>query len=433
MIAGLISRIQEFRKTEFFVALTTTGFGTALQMLCGLVVGKIIAIKVGPGGIALLGQFTDFKALLTTAGTGAFGSGVTKLVADPDYDENKVVSTSTVFSVVVCAVLSVAVFFFSDRLSTSLLGSVNYSYIFSLFSLFIVFFSLNNILLAAINGRRAFGLLLRVQIINSLIALFSSGLLCWFLSLKGAFIASVVNLPLAFALSLAVVYLQSGRGFRIRLSSFDWRTMKALFAFTAMGVMSLVLAPLVGLLIRNFIIVNDSYESAGLWGAMVRISGYYGSVISMALGAYYLPKLSSLKQSAELRREIFSGIKVIMPIYVLMAIVIYFCRHLFIFLLFSPEFAPMERLFLPLLVGDFFKFLSFLVAYMLWAKAMTRTFICLQLLFATSRICLVVILFEKLGVVGVLWASAGNYILYGLTMAYIFRDLLFKHENTIIR
>lgn len=426
----MLSKLVKYLKgSEFVVALSTTGFATALQMLCGLVVGKIIAVKVGPGGIALLGQFTDFKALLTTAGTGAFGSGVTKLVADLDYDEHEVVTTCTVFSVVVCALLSIGIFFFSDQLSNSLLGTVDYGYVFSLFALFLVCFSLNNILLSAINGRRNFGLLLRVKVINSLVALVSSGLLCWFLGLKGAFIATVINLPIAFFLSLLVVYMKERRLFPVSVRAFQLPVMKALLGFSLMGVTSLALNPAVDLFLRNFIITNDSYEAAGMWGAMVRVGGYYGAIISMALGAYYLPKLSSLKKNTDIRREIFQGIKLLMPLFVMMAIGIYFLRDLIIALLFSSEFMPMERFFLPMLLGDFFKFLSFMVAYLLWAKAMTWTFIALQLILATVRICSAVILFEQIGVDGILWANPIVYIFNVMLLCYIFRCLLFKRVS----
>ena len=47
-----------------------SGISTIVKMLSSLVVNKIIAIYIGPSGIALIGQFQNFMGIITTIGNG---------------------------------------------------------------------------------------------------------------------------------------------------------------------------------------------------------------------------------------------------------------------------------------------------------------------------------------------------------------------------
>jgi PST family polysaccharide transporter len=85
----------------------------------------------------------------------------------------------------------------------------------------------------------------------------------------------------------------------------------------------------------------------------------------------------------------------------------------------------MRPLFFPQLVGDFFMVFSFLIAYMMLAKAMTKTFIITQLLMATTRISFSIVFFDMGGIEGVIWANALNYFIYSILMIFIFREILF--------
>jgi len=65
-------------------------------MATGLVSNKIIAIYLGPGGLALLGQFSNFIAIATTISSGGITAGITKYVAeyrDSKNEQEKVNST----------------------------------------------------------------------------------------------------------------------------------------------------------------------------------------------------------------------------------------------------------------------------------------------------------------------------------------------------
>ena len=102
-------------------------------------------------------------------------------------------------------------------------------------------------------------------------------------------------------------------------------------------------------------------------------------MITTSLGVYYLPKLSSIKCNKELKLEILNGFKLIIPFLLSSCLLVYYFRFQIIQILYSKSFFAMDELFLWQLVGDFLKMCSWLLGYVLVAKAMTTTFIVAEL------------------------------------------------------
>lgn len=57
---------------------------TLVKMLTGFISVKIVAVLIGPAGIALLGQLNNFSSIFLTISTGGISSGVTKYIAEND-------------------------------------------------------------------------------------------------------------------------------------------------------------------------------------------------------------------------------------------------------------------------------------------------------------------------------------------------------------
>ena len=85
----------------------------------------------------------------------------------------------------------------------------------------------------------------------------------------------------------------------------------------------------------------------------------------------------------------------------------------------------MENLFIWQLAGDFFKITSWLLAFLMVAKAMTRWFIATEIGFSLFFVGLGFLFMRMNGVVGITQAYLVNYILYLAFMAWLFRKLLF--------
>jgi PST family polysaccharide transporter len=148
----------------------------------------------------------------------------------------------------------------------------------------------------------------------------------------------------------------------------------------------------------------------------------YLMVVTSSLGVYYLPRLSEIKDNIELKKEILNGYKIIIPIVVIMSLTIFILRELAIKIAFNESFMPMKELFKWQLIGDVIKITSWLLSYLMLAKAMTKIFIYTEVLFNFSFVALAVIFINNYGVIGVTYAFALNYFFYLIIMIFMFRS-----------
>jgi PST family polysaccharide transporter len=58
------------------------------------------------------------------------------------------------------------------------------------------------------------------------------------------------------------------------------------------------------------------------------------------------------------------------------------------------------------------KIASFMLSYLMLAKAMTRLFVVSECVFALSYLALVYMFTERFGLIGAMYAFAANYLLY---------------------
>jgi len=413
-------------KSEFFVAFSTSFFASIIQMAVGVVIVKILAITIGPTGVALMGQFTNFKDVISTIANGSFGQGVTKYIADQEVENKKVLATSNIFTLFFSVTISIIVVSFSNSLSILLFGTNEYYYVLIIFACTLPFFAFNNLLLATINGYRDYKILIKVKITNSLIALLVSGLLAWYFLIQGALIAQAINTSVIFFVSILIIYKVRGNYFSFDFTKYDKKVLKSLLAFTLMAITSTLLKPLVQIFLRSYIIANSSDYIAGIWEGVQRLSSYYTQIITMGMGVYYLPRLSSLDKNEELRKELLFGMKIILPATVLLALFILAFKDLIILRLFSEEFNMMSDLLPAQLIGDILMIFSFMIGYLLLAKAMTKEFIIIQVSLKILRIAAGIMLFNELGVIGLIYANIIVYATNLIILVILFRKIVFK-------
>ena len=92
-----------------------------------------------------------------------------------------------------------------------------------------------------------------------------------------------------------------------------------------------------------------------------------------------------------------------------------------IHILFTSEFLPMKPLFTFQLLGDFFKIGSWLLAFLMIAKSMTRTFIITESIFAISYVLLSYLFMNHFGIIGATYSFCINYGAYWIMMWLIMK------------
>lgn len=398
---------------------------TVIKMLSVLVINKAIALYIGPAGLALVGQFQSFIQLVMTVAQGAINSGVTKYAAEYGKEGERIpilFSTASKISLVSSVFVGFGIVLFSNYASEYFLDSVEYNYVFVVFGFTIVLFVINNLLLSILNGLKEIKTWVMVNVIQSVYSLIFTTLLIVFLGLDGALIALVTNQSVIFFIVLwmlrkhKIIKIANFKG------AFDKPEAKKLASFAVMTIVSAVLSPVSHLIMRNHIGTSLGWEQAGYWQAIWYISTIYLMVVTTTLGIYYLPRLSEITDRFELSKELFNGYKIIMPIVLAVSLSIYLLKDLIIWLLFTEEFRPMRELFLWQLIGDVIKIASWLLSYLMLAKAMTKTFIYSEIFFTLSLVLMAFAFTNIFGLIGMTYAHALNYTIYLIFVYFVYRN-----------
>ena len=393
-------------------------------MAAGLIISKAVAVYVGPSGLAMVGQFQNFSQLVITLAQGGINSGVTKYTAEYGKDEKRIpilFSTASKISFFSSLVVGAGIVVFSQYASLHFLKSEDYSYIFVIFGFTIVLFVINSLLLSILNGLKEVKTWIMVNIIQSVYSLIFTTLLIVWLGLDGALIAFVTNQSVILLIVLWMLRkhpIIKSENFK---EKFNTPEAKKLVGFSAMAITSAITVPISHLIVRDYIGETLSWEDAGYWQAIWYISTMYLMVVTSTLSIYYLPKLSEITEKSELRKELWQGYKIIIPIVIVIAVGVFALKDFIIWLLFTEDFTPMRELFFWQLVGDVVKLAAWLIAYLMLAKAMIRTFIATEICFSLSFVALSIWFLYQYGLVGMSYAFAVNYTLYLVVMIVVTR------------
>ncbi|HEM6846613.1 O-antigen translocase [Providencia rettgeri] len=404
---------------------------TFFKMLSGLVINKAVSVYIGPAGLAVIGQFQNFSQVVLIAAQGAINSGVVKYTAEYGQDSPKVpslFSTALRISLISSIIVGFLLIIFSSFFSKKILDNIEYNFIFILFGFTVILFVLNGLLLSIINGLKEIRNYIKINIIQSLYSLFFTSLLIYFFGLKGALIALATNQSIIFFVTLFMLRKHTVVIWKNFTSAFDKTISKKLFAFSAMALTSAIMVPTSQFIIRDYIATTQGLDQAGYWQGVWYISSTYLMIVTTALSTYYLPRLSEITTKKELKQEILQGYKILLPIVITCGLVIYLLRDLIIYLLFSDSFTPMKPLFTWQIIGDVFKIASWLLAYVMLAKAMTKTFIISEIIFSISFIFLSYYLIKMNGTIGATYAYTLNYIFYFMTFSLFIKKLINQYE-----
>lgn len=413
-------------KTSFWAALSSV-----IKMLAGIVTSKIMAIYIGPAGIALLGNFNNIVGILTTFSNGAISSGITKYISQYESEEEKrsIVSHALKITLVCSVLLGLVVIFLKDVLSKMAFGNTEYSNVFVILGVTVIFFGLNATVTGVLNGYTFIRELILTGILGSILSMF----LAYFITIRFGLFGALVNAIIAqiFIFGINVFFVNKLKLFNrpMLYEQLDKPLLVNLLKYALMSIVSALVVPVSTLVIRKYVFDNFSGNEAGYVQGIWSISNTYLSVVTTTLSIYYLPTLSGIKDRAKLRAEIKNGYKFILPLAVLAGVMIFIFRDLIIKILYTPEFLPMREYFTFQIIGDGLKIASWILAYLMVAKAMTKLFIVTEVIFSLTYVIFSVVFMNVFGSVGVTYGYALNYFLYLILMLFLFRKILLPNRK----
>lgn len=403
---------------------------TLVRMLTGMISVKVVAVIIGPAGIALLGQLNNFNTILLGMANGGINSGITKYVAEYKEDDShikKLLSNALRVTVTCTLFISILMILGCVQLSRLILTSEEYYYVFIIFGFTIILYTLNGLLISVLNGYKHFGKYVKVNILGTILGLVYSVALVTVFGLPGALINAVTFQSVVFFITLYMCRKEHWLKWDFFKEKYDRIITQKYLEYSAMTLTTLALLPVSQMILRGYVISDLSATDAGIWEGMNRISSMYLNILTTSFSIYYLPRISEINDSIELRREIIRCYKVIVPLLLGISIIVFFSKHFILWLLFTPDFYPMEALFGWQLAGDIIKMCAWLLSYILVAKARITLFITTEIVFSITYLSLCFLFLHFNGIVGMVQGNFVNCILYLLTFIFLFkRTLLVK-------
>ncbi|MBI3285125.1 MAG: O-antigen translocase [Burkholderiales bacterium] len=400
-----------------------------VRMLTMLGLNKLLAVYVGPAGYAVIGQFQNAVTMILSFASGAISTGVTKYTAEYTDDvsaQHRVWSTAARLSLASSLLVSLLIAVFHEVLALRLLQDAALSGVFLWLAAGLTLFVLNTLLLAILNGKKAVAAYVAANIATSLVTLLATWLLARYWGLYGALVALAINQSVVALLTLALSLRNGWFAWRHFFGPADTAMLRKLGSYALMSMVTALVIPVSQLLIREHLARNFGWSNAGYWQAVTRISDMYLMLITSTLTVYYLPRLSEIKQAAELKREIWHVYKFVLPLTVLGAVLVYLLRDWMLWLVFTEDFRPMLKLLAWQLTGDVIKIGSWVLSFVMLGRAMTKPYVITEIAFSASLVLLTYVLTPYFGLPGAVLAFAINYLLYWLSMAHIMNKYAYR-------
>ncbi|MXN92934.1 oligosaccharide flippase family protein [Flavobacterium sp. Sd200] len=412
-------------KTQLFRVSSLNTLSIVVRIAGGLLASKMIALFIGPSGMALTGNLRNFLTSVDAFSTLGLQNGIIKYTAEHEKDDCKlkqVLATVCLSIFATVVVVSFLLLMLSSYFSSWIFnGNQNYSWVLQLLAVVLPFYTGSLVFVAILNGFGSYKQVIWINIFGNAAGVVMSAILIWQMGLSGAFWGIVLSPVLVFLFSLFYISKQIVLSNIFKMKCFDKHLLKKLLSYSLMSLVTALLGPVVYISIRNYIVEVDGAEQAGYWEAMGRIATFYMLFVSTLLTLYFLPKLSVAKTNKETKNIFFSYFKSIVPLYAVGLLVVYILRFFIVKLLFSADFLPMTDLFAWQLLGDFFKVCALILGFEFFAKKMTSAFILVE-----GFLFLVLYCFSKIFIS--VYGSEGAVMAHALTgfLNFILLSVYFK-------
>ncbi|MFY7742296.1 MAG: O-antigen translocase [Flavobacterium sp.] len=407
----------------WFKISSLNSFAILLRIGFGLVISKVLAIYVGPAGMALVGNLRNFQTSLESFATLGFQNGIVKYTAQFKGDTEqfkKLISTVTFTILIFMLLFGIGLFVFKEAIDSYLFSSENEFDIIIKATIFsLPFYGFSLFFTSLINGLEKYKKVVYISIIGNIIGFVFSLFLVLKYNILGALLAMVLAPSANFIVAAFFVCKEIKLFQFITLKSFDKSILKNLSSYSAMALFSAIAGPMIYIFLRNHLIHSAGLEDAGYWESMSRISGYYMLFVSSLMSMYFLPQLS-ISNHTESKFIFRNYFKTIVPVFFIGMILIYFSRELIISVLFTKAFQPVSDLFFWQLLGDFFKVCSWILALDFLAKKQTGAY------FLTEVISHVLLISS--GFIAIKYYHAHGAVLANFITYFIYFILLFIYS-----
>jgi len=387
-------------------------------MAMGFVIAKVVAVYTGPTGMAMLGQVQSMVASLNGIVNAPVGSGIVRYTAEKQGEGFEACApwwrASLQWVLIISTITIPAGLLLADHIAAWLFQDKTLAWIVMVTVAVLPLSAIGTLCNSVINGQQLYRRYVGLGMLSALISGAVMLIMIVQANIKGALLATAVQAALIGVIMLAANLRQPWLKLRYWWGTTDKEARKAIGGYMLMAITSALTVPTSLILVRNILIDQVGWEAAGQWQAVWKISEVYLGVITMALGTYYLPRLSSLVGVDAIVSEIHKTARIVLPIVAILALGVYLLRDVAIWLLFTKEFNAARDLFAVQLCGDVIKIASWLYAYPMLSRGATKWFILTEVVFSLSFAALTLLFVSYAGIKGVTVAYLVNYFVYFL-------------------
>ena len=403
--------MKKMLSVSFFTALLTL-----LRIGAGFIVMKIVAVYTGPSGIALIGQVQNFATILNGAVSSPGSTAVVRYTAE-NADKGfeycspwwKASLRWILILLVPCAGLSIV---FSAHISEILFERREFAWLVAIIGSLLPLSVIGTLVNSVINGQQQYRRYVALGMISVVVSTVIMLALVHFMGLNGAILAAGIQTALIGIIMLFSSIRQPWFKLKYWIGSVEPEKKNAIAGYLIMTIVSVIAMPISIMALRGMIANQLGWAEAGQWQVVWKISEVYLSVITISLSTYYLPKLSSLINYDQIKKEINLTAFVVFPLVSILAICVYLSRDIVLSILFTSDFSSARNLFGIQLIGDVLKILSWLYAYPMISRGSTKWFVSTEIFFSFSLVVLSWYLIRYFGLQGANYAYALNYLFY---------------------
>ena len=419
--------ISKLKNNPLIKVLSLNSVSVGVSFVLGLLSSKIISVFLGPSGMALMGSFRNFTAMIKSIATLGMNTSVVKLIVENKEDKEEVsIIYSTFFGVFLglAILLGVSVALCSIWISNWIFFTNSYTTPIQFFGLMLPLIVINVFWTSVYNSFEKFKHIISIQIISNLIIFASTAYLIWQNNIQGGLLSVAVGEVIMFF----VTYLFIRKTFKN--FNFDYHQIELkkylsdMQRFSIMALLSAVLVPLTLISIRDNIVSVHSIQEAGIWDGVNRLSSFYMLIFNTGISMYYMPKLASLKTDSEFKMELKSYFKTLVPLFIGMILVILMLKSYIIQLAFTEEFNKINSILIWQLLGDFFRIMTLAFGFQILVKSMLKKYFIIEIVFNSCFLILAYLWIPILSSEGVVQAYFVANVVSFLIILFMFRKLV---------
>jgi PST family polysaccharide transporter len=354
------------------------GFVQVINIIVKVGINKAVAVILGTTGMGVIGLLQSTIGILQTGFDFGLSQSAVRDISEAKNTSSTALDTTISISkklILMAALLGALVtIILSPYLSRWTFGNGDYTYAFVWLSIVVFLNILSNGQLAILKGMRMLKILAKAGLFGSIVGLFTSVPLYYFLEEKGI-VPSLIMASLT-ACVYSWYYVRKVNYGKQYVSTKD--TLKKGKPMLKMG-FALMYVSFLGVvgdyIVRAFISHTSSLEMVGLFqaGATI-ITGYFG-VVFTALTTDYYPRISAInkdntKLSEEFNRQSEVSLLIIGPL----VVIFIFAMNFFVKFLYSKEFMPVIDYLEYAVLGNLLIVVSNALGMILLAKQATSVF-----------------------------------------------------------